>query len=302
MDQLSIMPSGNTEKWILFLLLSFIWGSSFILMKTGMVSLTAWQVASLRIFISGLVLLPMAMKNFRKIPSSKLFLVFLSGALGSLFPAYLFCLAEQRIDSALAGALNAMTPVFTLISGILFFGLVAERRKITGILIACSGTLFLYLSKYGFNSNMEFGYLIFILMATLCYGINVNLVQRYLKGMNSIDIVSVALGLCAVPALILLVFTGFFNMDFTNGPLMKSVGYSLILGALGTSAASILFYRLIKQAGPVFASTVTYGIPFVALGWGFVYGENIVWLQILGLIVILAGVYLANTNSSGLKR
>ena len=296
------MQKGNAEKWILFLLLSFIWGSSFILMKTGMEKLNAWQVASLRIFVSGLVLLPLALKNFKKIPPSKLGLIFLSGALGSLFPAYLFCLAEQKFDSALAGALNAMTPVFTLISGILFFSLKTEPRKIIGVLIAFSGTALLFLSKNSFALNTEMGYGGFILIATLCYGINVNLVQKHLKEIASIDIVSMALSLCALPALILLIFSGFFQLDFNSKPVMLSIGYSVILGAAGTSLASILFYRLIKQAGSVFASTVTYGIPFVALGWGFVYGETIGWLQILGLMVILGGVYLANTNSSLKKR
>ena len=296
------MQASKAGKWVLFILLSFIWGSSFILMKTGMEQLSAWQVASLRIFVSGLVLLPIAVKNFRKIPTSKIGLVFLSGALGSLFPAYLFCLAEQKIDSGLAGALNAMTPVFTIVSGVLFFQLKTERRKAIGVFIALLGSALLFLSKYGLTSGFEYTYLAFIFSATLCYGINVNLVQRHLQGMQSLDIVAMALGLCAIPAFILLIYTGFFGLDFSSRPILMSVGYSVILGVVGTALASILFYQLIKTAGSVFASMVTYGIPFVALGWGLMYGEIVGWLQILGLTVILGGVYLANSNSSKIKR
>lgn len=296
------MYTRKVGKWVLFVLLSLIWGSSFILMKTGMKQLSAWQVASVRIFVSGLVLLPIAFKNFRKIPTSKIGLVFLSGALGSLLPAYLFCLAEQKIDSGLAGALNAMTPVLTIVSGVLFFQLKTERRKAIGVFIALLGSTLLFLSKYGLTFSLEYVYVAYIFTATLCYGINVNLVQRHLQGMQSLDIVSMALSLCAIPALILLIYTGFFGLDFSSRPILMSVGYAVILGIVGTAIASILFYQLIKTAGSVFASMVTYGIPFVALGWGMFDGEIVGWLQFLGLAVILGGVYLANSNSSAVKR
>lgn len=291
----------NSLKWLLYCLLSLIWGSSFILMKMGMGHLSAFQVASLRITAAGLVLLPMALKSFREIPRHKIGWVFLSGVLGSLLPAYLFCWAETGIDSSLAGALNSLTPVFTIITGALFFHLKTSAQKVAGILIAFLGCTLLFFTEAKGNSNEHLGYIAFVFMATICYGLNVNVVQHFLKEIPSLRIVSMAMTLCALPALAVLSVTGFFTKELTHG-IMASTGYSILLGAVGTSLANILFYVLIKRAGPLFASMVTYGIPFVAIGWGLVFKEKTGWMQVLALFIILIGVYIANTSPFSFKK
>ena len=285
----------NVVKWGLFFMLSLIWGSSFILMKVGMEHLTAFQVASIRITAAGLVMLPLAWKSFRMVPKEKIGWVFLSGVLGSLLPAYLFCWAETGIDSSLAGALNALTPVFTIITGVLFFQLHPSKQKVFGILIALAGCAGLFFSQAQFSSGEQYGYILFVLIATICYGLNVHVVQHFLKEIPSLQIVAMAMTLCAVPALSVLVVTGFFSSSFTFD-LLRSVGFSILLGAAGTSLANILFYVLIKQSGSLFASMVTYGIPFVAFGWGVVFHEKIGWMQVFSLVVILIGVFIANTT------
>lgn len=282
-------------KWILFLALSMIWGSSFILMKLGMIALSAFQVASLRITASGLVMLPMALKSFRSIPRNKLVPVFFSGVLGSLLPSYLFCWAETGIDSSLAGALNALTPIFTILTGVLFFQLRTTAQKVIGIVVAFSGCMILFFNEAMLSENEQYGYLFFVLVATVSYGLNVNLVHQYLKDIPSLQIVAVAMTLCALPALGVLIGTGYFSMKM-SGQFTVSTGYALLLGAVGTSLANILFYILIKKAGSLFASMVTYGIPFVAFGWGWIVQEKLSWMQVLALFVILAGVYIANAS------
>ncbi len=281
-------------NWLLFVLLSFIWGSSFILMKAGMVGLTAFQVASVRIVASGLCLLPILFKSFKKIPANKLSYVFLSGLLGSMLPSYLFCIAEMKIDSALAGTLNSLTPVFVIITGALFFKNLASTQKIVGVFIALSGCIMLFLSHPNMLMIDNWNYAYLILIATIMYGYNVNLVQKHLKGIPSLEIVAMALALNAIPALMILIFTGFFKLDFSNHALLVSTGYACLLGAMGTSLANILFYILIKRAGVFFSAMVTYGIPFIAIFWGVMYGEKTGWLQICSLLVILSGVYWAN--------
>ena len=281
-------------NWVLFVMLSFIWGSSFILMKEGLVKLTAFQVASLRIALSGLVLLPVALHSFRKIPANKILLVFLSGTLGSLLPAYLFCIAEQQIDSAVAGALNSLTPIFVIVTGALFFHSKTSTNKIIGILIAFSGSIMMFLSQPNLSLGNNLGYLSFVIIATFFYGLNVNLVHRYLNGIPSLQIVSMALTLNAIPALAVLYFSGYFGLDFNDKGVLASSGYAAILGIMGTSLANILFYILIKKAGAVFSSMVTYGIPFVAIFWGFFYHEKVGFEQIMSLSIILSGVYIAN--------
>ncbi len=291
-----LIMGDNFIKWLLFIALSLIWGSSFILMKVGMENLSPFQVASVRIVASGIVMLPMALKSFKTIPSKKILLVLLSGALGSLFPAYLFCLAETGIDSSLAGALNSLTPIFTIITSVLFFRMKTPWQKVLGILIAFSGCAGLFFSQAMISGGEHYGFIFFVLVATFCYGLNVNVVQHYLKEIPSLSIVAMAMTLCAIPALSVLFWTGFFFMPMTPG-VLKSVGFSALLGAMGTSLANLLFYMLIKKSGPLFASMVTYGIPFVAILWGIGFHENIGWMQIVSLSVILGGVYVANSGA-----
>ncbi|HPH84619.1 MAG TPA: DMT family transporter [Ferruginibacter sp.] len=284
-------------NWLIFISLSFIWGSSFILMKEGLEHLTAFQVASLRIISSGIVLLPVAYKSFRQIPSNKLMYTFLSGLLGSLLPAYLFCVAEQGIDSALAGVLNSLTPIFVIIVGALFFQSKTSANKIIGILVAFTGSVLLFFSQPDFSEHSNLFYVFLVVLATIMYGINVNLVHRHLANIPSLQIASLALFLNAIPAFIVLVGTGYFSLDFSDRGVLASSGYSFILGIFGTAVASVIFYMLIKRAGAVFSSMVTYCIPVVAIMWGLIYGEKIGWKQFASLLIILAGVYIANRKT-----
>ena len=288
-------------NWIIFIALSFIWGSSFIMMKEGLEHLSAFQVASLRIISSGLVLSPVAYRSFKQIPGNKIFITFMSGVLGSLFPAYLFCIAEQGIDSALAGVLNSLTPIFVIIVGAIFFQSKTSTNKVIGILVAFTGSVLLFFSQPDFSENSNIFYVLLVVLATAMYGINVNMVHRYLNNIPSLQIAALALTLNAIPALIVLYFTGYFQLDFSDRGILFSTGYSFILGVFGTAIASIIFYMLIKRAGAVFSSMVTYGIPFVAIMWGVIYGEKIGWKQVICLLIILAGVYLANRKVGNSK-
>jgi drug/metabolite transporter (DMT)-like permease len=281
-------------NWSIFIVLSVIWGSSFILMKEGLKNLSAYQVASLRIVFSGIVLLPTAVKYFRHIPKDKLVTIFLSGLLGSLLPAYLFCVAEEGIDSALAGTLNSLTPIFVIITGAVFFNSKASVNKVLGIIISFAGSILLLLSKGHMQENQNLLYISYVVLATIFYGINVNMVHRYLHHIPSLQIAAVALTLNAIPALVVLYFTGYFNLPFTNNGVLLSTGAAAVLGIFGTAVASIIFYMLVKRAGAVFASMVTYGIPVVAIIWGVIYQEEVGWKQVACLLLILLGVYVAN--------
>lgn len=279
----------------MFAVLSIIWGSSFILMKIGLNNgLTAYQVASIRISSSGLVFLPIALRAIKSIPSEKLLLVFLSGALGNLIPAFLFCIAEERIDSSLAGTLNSLTPIFVIITGIIFFKAKTPVNKIVGICIAFAGTVLLLLSKGNMEETQPLRYVLLVVLATIMYGFNVNMVVKKLTGIPALQLSAVALTLNAIPALIILYVTGFFHQPFTAKPLLGATGAAVLLGVIGTAAATIIFYSLVKRASALFASMVTYGIPFVAIAWGIYYNEHINVKQLLSLLVILLGVFLAN--------
>ena len=286
--------------WILFLSLCVIWGSSFFLMKEGMLQLTAYQVASIRMISAGIVLTPFVKRALQSIPKHQVGKVVLSGLLGSFFPAYLFCMAETKIDSALAGILNALTPLFTLLVGIFFFGLQARLIQIIGTLIGFIGLCMLMISGTGFQWG-NISYSLLVLLATLLYGINVNMVGRYMQGVGALNIAALAFVLLIIPAGLILVSTGFFQLNFSSKAVISSVGAASLLGIGGPAIASILFYMLVKRAGAVFASMVTYGIPFVAVAWGLLRNEHINAHQLFCLLIILVGVYLVNKKEKPTK-
>ncbi len=256
-------------------------------------ALTPYHVATIRILSAGLVLIPFARKALQQVPRKKLMLVLLSGLIGSFFPAYLFCIAETNIDSALAGILNALTPFFVIIVGMLFFGLRPNMQKMIGVLIGFAGLCFLIVPS-GNISFQHFSYTLLILVATLLYGINVNMVGRHLQGVGSLNIVSVAFVFLVIPCIIILYFTGYFALPLNHKDVLLSTLASFILGVMGTAVASILFYMLIKRAGTLFGSMVTYGIPFIAVIWGVWGGEQVSLMQLGCLAIILTGVYLVN--------
>ena len=280
-------------NWGLFTILSLIWGSSFILMKEGMTQLTPYQVASIRILSAGLVLVPFARKALLTVPKNKLFLVILSGLLGSFFPAYLFCIAETKIDSSLAGILNSLTPLFTIIVGVSFFQLRVGTQKIIGVLIGFIG-LCLLVAPTGNISMEHFSYTLLVLLATVFYGVNVNMVGRHMQGVGSLNIASLAFVFLVIPCIIILYFTGYFALPLGHKEFLVATLASFVLGVMGTAVASILFYMLVKRAGTLFASMVTYGIPFIAVMWGVWGGEPVTMRQIGCLGIILVGVYLVN--------
>ena len=288
------------HKWLLFILLSIIWGSSFILIKAGLIGLNAYQVASLRIVAAGLALLPLFIKDIKTISRKDILPVFLSGTFGNLIPAYLFAMAQKNIPSGVAGVLNSLTPIFAFIIGWQFFNAEISKNKSWGIAVAFFGALLL---SYANNldaadaGSLKILPILLILIATLFYGYNVNFVKHYLSHRPSAATAATALGLNAIPALAILAFTGFFSGDLTQDVVLHSIGYVSLLGILGSAIATVLFYSLLKKAGVVFSSMVTYAIPIVAVIWGVVFGEQFTLLHFLSFIIILTGVFIANKKT-----
>ena len=290
-----IMKNDRLVSWGIFILLCIIWGSSFILMKASKEDLTWSQMASLRIFSAGIVMLPFALFLFSKIPIKKMLLVIISAICGNLLPAYLFAGAiAKNIDSSLAGILNSLTPIFVVATGILFFRSKIQSKQILGVLIGFAGLVLLTIAGKGGISFQNVEYTLWILLATVLYGFNINIVAHYLKDVNPIHLAAVSIAFMIIPTSIVLWQQEFLQLSFDDDKILLAVIYSVMLGIVGSAIATALFYVLVKKAGGLFASLVTYGIPFVALAWGFIYGEKITMLQIGCLGIILCGVYLAN--------
>jgi drug/metabolite transporter (DMT)-like permease len=284
---------------LIYVSLCLIWGSSFILMKWGLydehnqVVLTAWQVAAIRVLTAGVVLIPLIVTRIGKLPRSLWSWVVLSGILGVFAPAFLFCIAETHIDSSLAGVLNALTPFCAILFGFLLYKTPVPGRQILGIIIGLAGLILLFMAQ-GHVSFRYVGYAGYVLLATICYGINLNLVKHKLHGVPSLTIATVSFVALIIPAAIILYATGYFSLPLGNPVYIKSTIASCILGVIGSALSWIIFFILLKRTSPVFASSVTYITPVVALGWGWYYGEAITAAQVVCMLIILVGVYLTN--------
>ena len=285
-------------KWLLFLILCLIWGSSFILMKLGLNGLSPYEVAALRMLSAGLVLLPFFPKAWRNTNRQTRAIALLTGLLGSFFAAILFCVAETSINSSVAAILNATTPLFVMIVGWLFFKRSTTFIQVAGILIGFLGVLLLFLPSLTANDISFTGHALLVLLATVLYGFNVNIANKSLLNTPPLYIATLAFGMLIPLDTLMLFQQGFFSKDLFTESLLIAMASTVVLGVLGTAFATWLFYILMQKAGPLFSSMVTYGLPFVAIGWGVMAGEKISSSVLVALTLILSGVYLANKKKS----
>jgi drug/metabolite transporter (DMT)-like permease len=279
-------------KWFFLIVLALIWGSSFILIKKGLVGLNPYQLGSLRMIFAGIFLLLIGFRTLPNIPLNKWKFMFLTALLGIFFPAYLFAIAETKIGSSITGVLNSLTPFNTLILGGLAFGLNIKRTQVIGVSVGLLGSLLLVFTGNDEQSGTNYWYILIVYIATICYGLNVNIVKKYLSDMSSLTIATGNSAAMIVPSFIILYFTGFFEVIHVT-QVQHSVLFIMILGVFGTGVANLLFFKLIQMSSPVFATSVTYLIPIVAFFWGLLDNEMLSPLQFLGACVILVGVYLS---------
>jgi drug/metabolite transporter (DMT)-like permease len=274
--------------WIILAVLSLIWGTSYILMKKGLESFSVFQVGSLRILITFLCLLPIALKNLKKLNRSNFFSVMIIGFFGSAIPAFLFPLAQTKISSSLAGMLNSLSPVFTLIIGILIYRRRAIKTQIAGVFLGLIGAAgLLYTGSFTFNLSG-----LYVVLATLLYGFSANEVSR-VKGINGLQITSLAFFVISPVAICYLAFSDFSSaMETENW--IRNLGFIAVLSIIGSATALALFYLLIRDTSPVYASIVTYFIPIVATLWGLADNEQFTTSMMISVIFIFAGVYIIN--------
>jgi drug/metabolite transporter (DMT)-like permease len=280
-------------KWIYLGILSLIWGSSFILIKKGLIGLSAIQLGSLRLIFSAVFLVLIGYKSLFKLTKSQWKYVALTAVFGTFIPAYLFALAETEIDSSTTAVLNSLTPLNTLILGIIAFGVPFKKNQFIGICIGFIGSILLVFNGASNHPEQNYYYAFLVVLASICYATNVNLIKKYLPTVAPLSITTGNFLVLLAPAVLLLYFSGFF--DIISAPEVQiSMGYIAILGIVGTGIANILFFKLIQISSPVFATSVTYLIPIVAFFWGLLDHEILTPIQFMGAFIILIGVYLSS--------
>tara|TARA_B100001564_G_scaffold119410_1_gene99482 strand:+ start:737 stop:1618 length:882 start_codon:yes stop_codon:yes gene_type:complete len=286
--------NDNNKKWFYLAILSLIWGSSFILIKKGLVGLNSVQLASLRMIFAASVIYIYSYNSIKKIPKKSWKWIVITAYLGTFFPVYLISYGQTEIESGLASIITTVTPINTLIIGIIFFSLTFSIKQLLGLFIGLVGAVLLLYeaSETNLNSNIYFSF--FIYLTTVGYAASVNLIKKYLTNIPPEAVTAGIFLSISPPAIIVLYFSDFTDLNFQDPLILKSIFFVLVLGVFGSAIAQTLFNKFVKISSPIFASAVTYTMPVVAIFWALIDGEILSIMQFFATAIILIGVYLVN--------
>ena len=282
------------KKWFYLAILSLIWGSSFILIKKGLVGLNSVQLASLRMIFAASVIYIYSYNSIKKIPKKSWKWIVITAYLGTFFPVYLISYGQTEIESGLASIITTVTPINTLIIGIIFFSLTFSIKQLLGLFIGLVGAVLLLYeaSETNLNSNIYFSF--FIYLTTVGYAASVNLIKKYLTNIPPEAVTAGIFLSISPPAIIVLYFSDFTDLNFQDPLILKSIFFVLVLSVFGSAIAQTLFNKFVKISSPIFASAVTYTMPVVAIFWALIDGETLSIMQFFATAIILIGVFLVN--------
>lgn len=285
--------SNQRKKWLILVSLSIVWGSSFILMKKGLLGFSQLQLGALRILITAIFLVVIGWQSLKEIQKTQWKYIVYTALLGTFFPAFLFAFALKELDSSISAILNSLTPFNTFIIGIILFGYTFKRKQFLGIFVGLIGTIILILKGADLNPDQNYWYVLLVMASSLGYAFNVNIIKKYLQDLSALAITTGNFIILIIPTFIVLWWGDFFTVEW-NTTTWSSLGYITILSVVGTGIAKILFNRLVQISTPVFSSSVTYLIPIVAVFWGVLDNEKLSVIQLLAAGIILFGVYIVN--------
>ncbi|MEQ8471549.1 MAG: DMT family transporter [Marinoscillum sp.] len=292
------MTQKNPLKaWSLLIALSLIWGSSFILIKKGLLGLDPMEVGAIRILSAALFMLPFALRNFSRVKRHHVKPLISIGFLGSLIPAFLFAIAQTRLESSITGVMNALTPIFTILVGLVIYKHKQSPQVFVGVVVGFIGTaILIFAGSGGSLANFNF-YAFFVVLATVMYALNLNIIKHHLQDLKAVTITSVSLAFVGpIAAIQLFGFTDYASKLVNVEGTVLATSYILVLGVVGTAIALLIFNRLVNLTDPVFTSSVTYIIPVIAICWGLIDGEVLLAMHVVGILAILTGVYIANAS------
>ncbi|MBC7418067.1 MAG: EamA family transporter [Pedobacter sp.] len=280
------------NRWVLLVIIALTWGSSFILIKKSLIGFSPYQIGAVRVAFSGLMLLKIGFPAIRKMNRNTIFWLSITGFFGNFIPMFLFPLAQEKVSSSMAGILDSLVPVFVLVFGYLFFTIKTKQSQIIGAIIGFAGAALLMFLSGGSSESSHLGYSFLVILATACYALAALLIKEKLSHVPAMQLSAAVFVIWIIPSLLILFFSNIFG-TFQNTPLQwQATGYLAILTFMGTAAAMILYYKLIHNTSPVFASSVTYLLPLVAVTWGLLDNEPFNIWYLVGGALILLGVYL----------
>ena len=281
------------KKWVYLIVLSLIWGSSYILIKKGLIGLTPIQLGSIRILFTTSILALIGYKSLKELTIEQWKWLVFTGFVGTFFPSFLFAFSETEIDSSVVAVLNGLTPLFSLLFAALFFHQSVKSKQLGGVLVGFVGTILLVVQEFSLTSTGDGRYALLVVLAAICYGINVNALKYKLQGVAPMAIALANFVAISIPALILLLTSDFqWETFYTDEKILSSLWYIFILSLVGTAFAKVLFNELLSFSTAVFSISITYLLPIVAIAWGVLDGEQFGGLQWVASGFILCGIYL----------
>jgi len=288
----------DLTNWFLLGFLTIIWGSSYILIKKALIAYTPVEVGLLRLSLSFLATFPFLFTALKEIDSKLYPRIVIVGLLGTGFPVFLFAFATTQISSSINGIINSLSPLFTVITGIFFFGTQITRIKWLGVMMGFMGAFVLVVGRYGFDLGLS-AYALLSVLATFCYGTNSNFVKHFFPKTNAMHVTALAMFFMGLPSLIVTLAIGLPQkvLETPNG--LYSFSGILFLAVFGTVVAWLIFYKLVQRTDALFAASVTYLIPIVAIILGLLDGETFRPVQGIGVVLILAGVYFVGKKVRG---
>ncbi|MBU2705366.1 DMT family transporter [Zooshikella marina] len=283
---------------MLLILLSLIWGSTYILIKQGLTAFNALDVGLLRTFFSGFFFIPLYFwlrPALRHLSLNDWKCLALTGFFGSVFPTLLFAVGQQVVPSALVGMLNTLQPVFVLVIAFFAFNQRFSRSELLGTGLGCIGATVLVLSSADLtNITHHLFYCGVVLLGMISYGIASNLIRHRLKHISAVRLTAISISIWSIPAFIGIVLRYSLGQVSTSSHTVAALLAIAVLALLGTCVAISLYSRLIIRYGLIFAVSITYFIPIVAIMWGVLDGEAIFFLHFIGLVLVLGALYLIN--------
>ncbi|MDQ7918061.1 DMT family transporter [Mesonia sp. MT50] len=280
------------NKFLLLLIISITWGSSFILIKKTLPVFDPYQIGAFRAGLSGLLLAFIGFPALRRMKKKDIFWIALSGLFGNFLVVFIFPFAQREVSSSLAGIINALDPIFTLILGALLFGIRSKIIQYLGAVIGFAGALILVYTSGSESSDSHYFYIVLLIIGAALYAISALIVEKKLTHIKSSELASSIYSIWMIPSLIILGFSGFFTeIDYSQPATLESLGYLVFLTVVSTTLVMFLFFKLVQDTSAVFVSSISLLIPVIAVFWGILDGEKFTLWYALGGILVLIGVY-----------
>lgn len=277
----------NFKNFLLAFVTSSIWGSSFLMIKYSLEELNPSDIAIYRILIGALFIniFVRAKENIVKTDNIKIFII---SFFWMALPFYMFGIAEQTITSSLAGLINGSTPIFVAFIAVVFYKLNVTKIQVLYIFTGFIGVGLISLSGGINDVSFEIGFL-YALIASISYGIAVNMVEPLIQKYDSLIVIKMVIRYAFVISLIMLGPTASFKLPTVEVSLIPM----LILGIGGTGIAFLTYYKLLESVGRISSSFVVYMIPIFSIFFGYQFLNEITnSIQFIGIGVILCSAFL----------